>query len=1351
MNKTGTLSGKDRIKDADALFKGANSPGHSGYFPMASAGDRENKPSAAPQELYPGLLDCMAASHPFKHVFTCGDMGLFNCALNFINNRQPGNLNSQVIAVEEEEFNPPAGIEKLLIADIHKDYDTPALDRVLSGLKEENPHMQPFLFKGETIEPQFKKKYKIEQLPFTWPDYLDDKMFYGYYRQRLTRLFKETRRWPFTPGFKGRRRDLEQLEKALRENNYVHADGLPGVGKTALIAKLAQRAARSKRPVIWVTIDSPGVPRAEILISLGIQMGLVEDPHFLEKAAISRELDSLEKKIREKLDNENILVVVDSLDSLFKRFNGEVQNLLTTWITPNAFFNRGNIPDIHLVFIGDLRLKERGEDPYKRLKNDITQAVRQRGYKIWVNELSPQNRKALLKSWLAPLSPVRLSEAEEKSMLEAAGRSLRLLRLLAMWACVAGGVAKILPKLEDIKKTRPIQKEKKVLSAYLKKAAPQKKVILDTLEWIGKPVQRQVLCSSPGMAMNLDQLVQDRLVIFNPEENTYEPVYRHGTWRHTMEGDRPEVRDAFAKEIRTIKRLGNITNEENKQTALEYYWQGNAICTQTGNWQPWEGAPVIYAQGLISRAEFLVRKAKKSSSQKIRQELARQAMELGNKCINMKIELQYSHFVYAQAMELVYLRSHDKDIKEHYEIAIRLKSHVSKYVSYARFLYRRLKDYEGAEAIFKKVENMEKRRGKVNTIGLRAFADFYLDWHGHGKDAGDVLNRIIDQGQSRYRNYFLAGRIFQSLEWRFLTRFFYKEALREKPGDIQTLNSYANACAEWGNKEKAEELFERALKLESKNVQVLNSYANACAEWGKREKAEELFERALHLAPDDVILLKSYTHALVKWKEAAKAKPWQEKLKSIKKAGQEKAPAPQPGEVPSKIAAPTPIYGIETTVTPTSPQSHPETASPSQPGTPSTAEFQPAPGEENPFTLTPEEKAWLLETTAEPLRLPDESARWAGFTMLYSLYYWETELSTFIDLGIRPPLQRDYERMFNIVTDLRQMTLEAANPDDSKPHAPYTPDISYENEWFLRFLQKGPSEQKIDYYDHQMLLHPENPVCAALLCHALQAKGWANTAKILKKQVLTWVKPYEKEWKPYLDISSAQLETPAGKDKFQTFIREQKQLFARQESDESGEFTSRKAADFLNRFTISWREMPRYFPWEAFTPFEINLMLGKLTDILTRLQQIMAGIKARNQEDLEKLRTVLKEISPLDNFMERLSQTVNRLNKPEPIPLYVSGEIKEMTATHLVVTVENSDCKDRELTIPRQEFPHENSSEGQHYFAAVKEEQPDKLLNIELMPLRKERSFDELFISLFGEETYGVVSARWKGEGEEAS
>jgi hypothetical protein len=259
--------------------------------------------------------------------------------------------------------------------------------------------------------------------------------------------------------------------------------------------------------------------------------------------------------------------------------------------------------------------------------------------------------------------------------------------------------------------------------------------------------------------------------------------------------------------------------------------------------------------------------------------------------------------------------------------------------------------------------------------------------------------------------------------------------------------------------------------------------------------------------------------------------------------------------------------------------------------------------------------------------------------MLYSLYYWESELDSLKKLGIMPSFQREYDRLFNVTNDLLRLVIEATTQQTSRE-------------------------------------------------------------------------------------------------------------FKEKEKQSPG-FTGQIAFDFINRFSNSWLDIPKYFPWRQFTTDQVSLMLGKFLELLHRLKNILADIQALKEEALKPLGEFLRDITPLLKLMKRLSDYTYEQEKPEPIPLYVSGEIKEITDDCLVVTVEHSSHENEEWTIPRQDFPEEKPRVGQRFFGVIKQEQPDKLAEIKPMSVREKKSFDELFISLFGREAYEVVSARWKKEEED--
>ncbi|UCH92744.1 MAG: tetratricopeptide repeat protein, partial [Candidatus Aminicenantes bacterium] len=958
------------VKDADALFKGTISLEHSGYWPLSNPAAREKTLQLSPGELRPGLLECMAACIPFRQVFTHGDCGIFARAYTLVNKKEP----SIVCPIEENQITPHPKMQKLLVANIHKTYDAEALDRVLTACKEKNPKIVTYLFKGEKLPPQLEKKFDVQQLELTWPQFLEAREFYKYYHERLARLFKETRRWPGTRDFKNRK-EFASLDKAVKQFHHVNVYGGPGVGKTALLAKLADKINKNQT-VVWVNIDSSDISKAEILISMGLQLNLIESPRILEHPEPANLIRSLEKEIRRKIEAQEIVVVLDSLDPIFQQGwtgieNKELEELFSGWVSEQVFVGQV-FRKSRLVFTGDIRIKE-PRDTYTPLKTALSNVLKEKEQKIGISELPEKERKELLVQWLAPIEKEAQSHKEIQRLLHLAGANLRLLRLLALWACEAGGIAKISKNLASVEKAKKWQRERLVLSYYFKEVHPKKKVILDTLEWIGKPVHRQVICSSAGMSESLEALIDEGLVIYNKEEDTCEPVHRFGR-QQIKPGTvkEKERKKAFTNEILNFKRLGHIT-EPHISTAAGFFTGGNILCERIGNWDAWENAPVINAPGLLSRAMMFLRRAKSTASTKVKKNFALQARELCEKSIQLGVKPDISHFVCAQAMELAFPRSHEDEIQTHYEKSIALKPYPVTFYSYARFIYRRLNDYKKAEITFKEAGIREKERGKINIIGLHSFAEFYLSWPRHEKQSGNLLNKIIGEEKNRLQNFSLAGRLYQHMGWQFLAIFFYEAALQEDPKNIQVLNSYANACVEWKDKEKARELFEKALSIDSNNIQVLNSYANACLEWKDKEKSRELFEKSLSIDPNHVPTLDSYARALSAWGDADKASQLQKKVME----------QPKKPEMPSKIAAPTQIYTADspTPVTQPEPEPSPKLETPA-----------PAPtGEEIPFSSTGEEKTWLTTTKAEPLPLSGESAQWAGFTMLYSLYYWESE------------------------------------------------------------------------------------------------------------------------------------------------------------------------------------------------------------------------------------------------------------------------------------------------------------------------------------------------------------------------
>nr|VFK54874.1 MAG: Tetratricopeptide repeat-containing protein [Candidatus Kentron sp. TUN] len=127
--------------------------------------------------------------------------------------------------------------------------------------------------------------------------------------------------------------------------------------------------------------------------------------------------------------------------------------------------------------------------------------------------------------------------------------------------------------------------------------------------------------------------------------------------------------------------------------------------------------------------------------------------------------------------------------------------------------------------------------------GKRARADQQLDFlRENSRDRPDLLAKSLCN---------LAKQIPQP-EWKLDL---YREAEEFNPSDPVTLNSYATALANVGERERAFELFERSLELKDTETVTLTSYATALANVGERERAFELFERSLAIDPNNKITL----------------------------------------------------------------------------------------------------------------------------------------------------------------------------------------------------------------------------------------------------------------------------------------------------------------------------------------------------------------------------------------------------------------------------------------------------------------------------------------------------------------
>jgi Tfp pilus assembly protein PilF len=1432
------------IETVDSLFLGSATLEDAGYRSLS----RKQEPSRAflaaleKGELEPGLTHQMAVCLPFKYIYTHGDGGIIEKANALVN----GEAGPMVVQLPEKE---PDNIEylperrrmmvrettptynedypkQLLIASVDREYNSLALDELLVECKKNNPGFQAYVLKNEPLGETIIKRHNIVSLAKTWEDYLDDPGFQEYYRERLARLFKEYRRWPRVPGFTGRDRELEALANAVDRFPFVQVDGKRGVGKSALLARMADKKSKDHKKIIWIHAETRFITRAEVVLSMALQMGLLRSPKILEEANLKEYIPKLEKEVEDQLRTLEALVVFDSLDPFLNQGwqpfeDKELQELLSRWVSED-----GGLGKSRLVFTADLRVNERDKDFFKQLKTSFANAVRQKEQKIFLRPLDDAVRKKLFLEWLNAVpgdQGAQGSLAQANRLFKIGGDNLRLLRLLALWAGSEKDNAKLEEKIRQLEETGNRYIENLVYRFLFEVIGSQKQVILKTLEWIGKPVPRNVICSSGGMNDALEELTAEGLVIANKHANTIELVYRFGGGGHKKEDKAGKMDEkATAREIRAFRRMGDISRGD-AERAMNFYSDGNSIVEVTGQWEEWADAPVINLTGLLAKAQYLYRLAKQPKiSPAEKQALAERAVNLCKKCIDANIELEQSYFVCGQAMEILYPHSKEDEIKRYYKQSITFKPRADKYGRFAIFTYKRLKNFEYAETLFKKARQMETKNNYLNVMGLRAQAEFYLHWDGHEKEAGDVLNRIINSEKNELQNLFLAGRLFYKLNWKFLTQFFFEECLsldkeyirvlnsyaeafvqwgdREKaielfeknlgiaPDHIQALNSYANACVQWGEKEKAIKFFEKALALDPNDVitltifanacvqwgekdkakqlfekdlgiapghiQALNSYANACVHWGEKDKAIKFFEKALSLGPNDVITLKIYAKARATWGEKEKE---QELLKKVKILSPMASPAAEPGK-PKETE--TPILP-EALITSAQKQKEPEprreikepvrASAPMAAGTGTTAilNVSPPPGIKipAPFSFTPQEKAWLISSTdTDKKQLWAGPKKWAGFGMLYTLYYLKGELNSTADLGWIPSFEREYRRLHDTIDDLYNLIRKAA-------HEPLQPVVQqgphWQEEWFTRFTKEAKPLDLIAYYDSQALLYPQHPVCAAFLSQALEAHGWGNIAADFRQRIPHWFKSRQKEWQPFMTRGSVNLLTAAGKEQFLAFLKEQT---PKQETLPTGvePITEIAIAGIIDRFSVAWKKMPVHFPWGQLNPDEETRALGKLSALMEKLKNILNNIILNEENAFAALKTYVEEDLKMPvALMDRLDEYVDGLEKPAPLPWRISGEILEIKEDTLLVTIERSSQETQKREIPRQDFPEENPVEGQHFFAKIDPDNPDIVYDIEPLKFSK-RTFNEIFISLFGKEIYDKVSTHWEKEDEYA-
>ncbi|MCP4151464.1 MAG: hypothetical protein GY757_27210, partial [bacterium] len=887
-----------RVENLDGLYLGTTVLESAGYNSLSLSKPISPTLQTAldKKQLKPGLLNYMSVCLPFKRIYTHGDCGITQIARDTVNKDNgpvlqpmpedvPGNIehmpdNRQLMEKETAPGYNNYFPKQLLIASVDREFDTVSLDLLLADCEIRDDGFQAYLFAGETLPQGLIRRHHINILPVTWADYLDSPEFRVYYNQRLKRLFKEFHHWPRIDGFAGRKKESLTLHKALQRFSRLQVCGAVGVGKTALLAKLADEL-QHDRKIIWIHADSPFISKSEVLLSTAMQMDLISSPGILEKENLKNFFSLLEGEIETHLNAGEFLVIFDSLDPFLNQGrhlleNKELQELLTRWATGTGTTGR-----MKLVFTADIRIKDSENEPFKNLKSQLGRAVSNEEQKIFLKPMDDDNRLELFRLWLRPFADKQKFRQVVNRLYKIGGNNLRMLRLLAIWVRKVRDVKVIEEKSSALEECRVWEKEDLIYGYIFGAISQRKQVILKTLEWIGRPVQREVICSAAGMTEALEQLLEERLVIRDGKNDTYELVYRFGRTRErgTSEFSKKAAENAVVSAIHTLRRLGDIAGRDSAR-AVDYYYGGNKMCERTGKWWKWKGAPVINLSGFLSWAQVLVKQSKKPKvSPGDKQEMALRAIHLCQKSIEAGIETDNSLFVYAQAMSIAYPNSHEDEIRQLYEKSIAIRQRVDKHGRFAIFLNNRLKDYEAAELQFKKARELEAENKRFNISGLYSQAELYLHCQGHEKKAGDILNRVIRKKENRYHNSFLAARLFQVQELRFMTVFFFETCNEIEPQGIRALNSYANACVQWQDKDKAKLLFEEALKIAPKHIPTYNSFANACVLWQDKDKAKQLFEEALKIAAIHVPSLNSSANDYVHWQDNDETKQLFEALK----------------------------------------------------------------------------------------------------------------------------------------------------------------------------------------------------------------------------------------------------------------------------------------------------------------------------------------------------------------------------------------------------------------------------------------------------------------------------------------
>jgi hypothetical protein len=796
-----------RIPEPDALFVGTSTLENAGYRSLSGDSAESLNRACSEDRLEPGLIHYMLVCLPFNRIYTHGDCGIVLKAGQAVNKsfgpeveqledekvttiigqfpwwqdqikEQTERLAKSQTSPAKKKYSP----EHLLIASIDGDFDAEVLDRLITDCKQKNPRFNAYLMAGEPLPQNLVKKHKIKKLKITWDQYLDTPDFYRYYGERLENQYSELRHFPQLIGFTGRKTELDALDKMTRENYVIQVDGGNGIGKSALLAHLAiQRNKKHARTAVWVTLDSPFVSKAEILLNLGLQLNVIKSPRILEQESLEKFLPALERDIERALGEQDVLLVIDQLDALLKQGrdtfeNKPLQELISRWVS-GGLFGQQVLKKAHIALAADLRPKTKTKDFFKEFKSTVSRAVGGRDQKLMMRPLADAERKKLFQKWLGPVAQIENIGKSLDNAFALGGSNLKQLRLLALWLSSLKDFSRIDAQLQEIEKIDYRDREDELVKRIYKSLDEKKRTLLKMLQWIGKPLPRQVLCSSAGMIDVVDDLLKSGLLMEKKSNDTVGLTYRFPETResHGRErGDNLSVETIMVPQIRAMRRIGLLT-EKDSLCSSAYYSAGGTLCEKVGHWEEWNGAPVLNLSGLFPMAQHLLRKAKERSlSAEQREKMAHQSVQCCLNSISAGIDTAESHFVCAQAMNLAYSDSNEEEIREHYEKSIALRPRPDKYGSFAAFLYKRLKEFEKAEQCFLKARKLETKKRYLNIIGLHAQAEFYMNWKGHEEKAVEILNKVIGKKDRQNQSIALAARMFKKIGLKFTAASFYE-------------------------------------------------------------------------------------------------------------------------------------------------------------------------------------------------------------------------------------------------------------------------------------------------------------------------------------------------------------------------------------------------------------------------------------------------------------------------------------------------------------------------------------------------------------------------------------------------